>query len=165
MVQILLHCDLGYLSTTENCLAAGFEPITSNCQEFERGPIIGLKETGWADRRISRNMCLSDATIRRCCQEWVDNGRFQCYDGSGRLKSTSDWEGSLTVRSAVTALDSSLSTFIRATRTRLSTITIHSRLKQNRYAHCHSLLRTVELDCSGSWLDHVLIMLTGAYSV
>ncbi|GFX82683.1 uncharacterized protein TNCV_1193581 [Trichonephila clavipes] len=34
--------------------------------EFERGRIIGLKEEGWANRRIARHMGRSDAAIRRC---------------------------------------------------------------------------------------------------
>ncbi|GFS94214.1 hypothetical protein TNCV_3786711 [Trichonephila clavipes] len=32
--------------------------------EFERGRIIGLKEAGWANRRIARHMGRSDAAIR-----------------------------------------------------------------------------------------------------
>ncbi|GFX68046.1 HTH_Tnp_Tc3_2 domain-containing protein [Trichonephila clavipes] len=41
--------------------------------EFERGCIIGLKEAGWANRKNTRHMGRSDAAIRRCWQEWVDN--------------------------------------------------------------------------------------------
>ncbi|GFV44386.1 transposable element Tcb1 transposase [Trichonephila clavipes] len=52
----------------------------------------------------------SDVAIRRCWQEWMDSGRFQCHDGSGRPKATADREDGLTIRSVVTALDSSLST-------------------------------------------------------
>ncbi|GFU01275.1 hypothetical protein TNCV_1368651 [Trichonephila clavipes] len=78
-------------------------------------------------------------TIRRCWQEWVDSGRFRCHDGSCRPKATEDQEDRLTVRSAVTALDSSLSTI------RLPITPIH----------------TVEPDYSGAWLDQVGIMLTG----
>ncbi|GFV68507.1 hypothetical protein TNCV_3129631 [Trichonephila clavipes] len=39
----------------KKCLAARFEHITSNCQ-FQRDCIIGLKEAGWANRRITRLM-------------------------------------------------------------------------------------------------------------
>ncbi|GFU34613.1 HTH_Tnp_Tc3_2 domain-containing protein [Trichonephila clavipes] len=70
----------------------------------------------------------SDAAIRRCWQEWVDNGRFQCHDGSDRPWATADWQGRLIVRSAFTAFDSSLSTLRRTTRTRGSTMNIHRRL-------------------------------------
>ncbi|GFW21203.1 HTH_Tnp_Tc3_2 domain-containing protein [Trichonephila clavipes] len=52
--------------------------------EFERRRIIELKEAGWANRRITRHMGRSDAAIRRCWQEWVENDRFQRHDGSGR---------------------------------------------------------------------------------
>ncbi|GFW90683.1 transposable element Tc1 transposase [Trichonephila clavipes] len=37
--------------------------------EFERGPIIGLREGGWANWRIAGHMGRSDAAIRRCCDE------------------------------------------------------------------------------------------------
>ncbi|GFY26049.1 HTH_Tnp_Tc3_2 domain-containing protein [Trichonephila clavipes] len=39
--------------------------------EFERGRLIGLKEAGWANRRITRHMSRSNAAIRRCWQEWL----------------------------------------------------------------------------------------------
>ncbi|GFY34234.1 DUF4817 domain-containing protein [Trichonephila clavipes] len=51
--------------------------------EFERGRIIGLREAGWANRRIARHMGRSDAATGRCWQEWMDSGRFQRHDGSG----------------------------------------------------------------------------------
>ncbi|GFT98111.1 uncharacterized protein TNCV_789301 [Trichonephila clavipes] len=60
--------------------------------EFERGHIIGLKEGGWANWRIAHHMGRSDAAIRRCWQELVNNGRFQCHDGSGRPRTTEDQE-------------------------------------------------------------------------
>ncbi|GFU16361.1 hypothetical protein TNCV_4988961 [Trichonephila clavipes] len=37
--------------------------------EFERSRIIGLKESGWANRRIAHHMGRSVAAIRRCWQE------------------------------------------------------------------------------------------------
>ncbi|GFS56807.1 HTH_Tnp_Tc3_2 domain-containing protein [Trichonephila clavipes] len=67
----------------------------------------------------------SDAAIRRCWQECVDSGRFQHHDDSGRHRATADREDRLTVRSAVTAPDSSLSTIRRVTRTCVSIMTIH----------------------------------------
>ncbi|GFW09465.1 HTH_Tnp_Tc3_2 domain-containing protein [Trichonephila clavipes] len=60
--------------------------------EFERGRIIGLKEALWTNRKITRHMGRRDAAIRRCWQEWVDSGRFQRHDGSGRPKATADRE-------------------------------------------------------------------------
>ncbi|GFW20587.1 HTH_Tnp_Tc3_2 domain-containing protein [Trichonephila clavipes] len=80
--------------------------------EFERDRVFGLKETGWANRRIARHMGRSDVAIRRCWQEWVDNGRFQRHDGSSRPKATADREDRLTVRSTVIAHDSSLSAIL-----------------------------------------------------
>ncbi|GFX82561.1 hypothetical protein TNCV_2167091 [Trichonephila clavipes] len=50
-----------------------------------------------------RHMDRSDSSIRRCGQEWADNGRFQHHDGSGRTRATTDGEDRLMVRSAVTA--------------------------------------------------------------
>ncbi|GFU55947.1 integrase catalytic domain-containing protein [Trichonephila clavipes] len=75
-------------------------------------------------RRIACHRGRSDAAIRRCCQERVDNGRFQHYDGSGRPRATADQENRLTVRSTVTPLDSSLSTIRR-----VPTMSIHRRLR------------------------------------
>ncbi|GFV39041.1 HTH_Tnp_Tc3_2 domain-containing protein [Trichonephila clavipes] len=66
----------------------------------------------------------SNAAFRRCWQEWVDNGRFQGNDGSDRLRATADRKDRLLVRLVVTTPDSSLSTVRRATRTRVSTMTI-----------------------------------------
>ncbi|GFX43637.1 uncharacterized protein TNCV_510861 [Trichonephila clavipes] len=68
------------------------------------------------------------AAIRRCWQEWVNNDRFQRHDGSGQPRATADREDRLTLRSAVTAPDSSLSTIRHATCTRVSTMTIRRRL-------------------------------------
>ncbi|GFX05432.1 uncharacterized protein TNCV_1007541 [Trichonephila clavipes] len=58
--------------------------------EFDRGRIFGLKKARRANRRIPRHTGRSDVAIRRCCQEWVDSGRFQCHDGSGRPRATAD---------------------------------------------------------------------------
>ncbi|KFM74119.1 hypothetical protein X975_14729, partial [Stegodyphus mimosarum] len=85
--------------------------------EFERDHIIVLKEAGLANRRIVCHMSRSDATIRRCWEEWVDNGRFQQNDGNGRPRATTDWKDRVIVRSAVTVPDSLLSTIRRATLT------------------------------------------------
>ncbi|GFU02414.1 HTH_Tnp_Tc3_2 domain-containing protein [Trichonephila clavipes] len=95
--------------------------------KFKRDRIIELKEGGWANRKIAPHMGRSNAAIRRCWQEWVDNGRFQHHDGSGRRRTTED-QDRLIVSSVVTAHDSSLSTIRCTTRTRVSTMTIHRRL-------------------------------------
>ncbi|GFX03591.1 HTH_Tnp_Tc3_2 domain-containing protein [Trichonephila clavipes] len=73
--------------------------IRAHCEqlsEFERGRFIGMKETGWTNRRIARHMGRSDAAIRRCWQRWVDNGKFQ-----RRPSATADRKDRLIVRSAV----------------------------------------------------------------
>ncbi|GFY25352.1 HTH_Tnp_Tc3_2 domain-containing protein [Trichonephila clavipes] len=70
----------------------------------------------------------SDTAIRICWQEWVDSGRFQRHDGSGRPRATADREDRLIVRSVVTASGSSVSTIRRTTRTQVSTMTLHRRL-------------------------------------
>ncbi|GFU35591.1 HTH_Tnp_Tc3_2 domain-containing protein [Trichonephila clavipes] len=101
------------------------EDVEQQLFEFERGRIIGLKEGGWANRRIARDMGRRDAAIIRCWQEWVNNGKFLRHDCSGRPRDTSDQEDRFIIRSTVTALDSSLSTIRRATHTRGSTMTIH----------------------------------------
>ncbi|GFT70927.1 hypothetical protein TNCV_694621 [Trichonephila clavipes] len=96
-----------------------------------------------------------------------NKARFQCHDGAGRSKTTSDRKDRFIVRSVVTATDSSLSTIRRATRPQVSTVTIHRRLieqnlrRTNHYATCHSRLHTVEPDYSSAWVDQVGIKLTG----
>ncbi|GFY25013.1 HTH_Tnp_Tc3_2 domain-containing protein [Trichonephila clavipes] len=57
----------------------------------------------------------------------MDTDRFQRHDGSGLPKATADQEDRLIVISAVTALDSSLSTIRHVTRTPVFTMTIHRR--------------------------------------
>ncbi|GFW11462.1 HTH_Tnp_Tc3_2 domain-containing protein [Trichonephila clavipes] len=112
--------------------------------EFERGRIIELKEAGWETRRIARYMGRSHATLRRCWQEWVEDGRFRRHEGSGRFRATADWEDRLIVGSAVTASDPSLSTIRRTTRTRVSTITIRKPLIE-RISPSHRPLRPLPL--------------------
>ncbi|GFU52882.1 HTH_Tnp_Tc3_2 domain-containing protein [Trichonephila clavipes] len=68
------------------------------------------------------------ANSGRCWKEWVDGGRFQRHDGSGLPMATEDKDDKLIVRLVIAALDSSLSTIRRMTRTRVSTMTIHRRL-------------------------------------
>ncbi|GFU35001.1 HTH_Tnp_Tc3_2 domain-containing protein [Trichonephila clavipes] len=93
--------------------------------EFVRGCIIRLKEAGWTNWRIARHMGQSGAAIRRCWQEWVNNGRFQRHDGSSRRRATTYREDKLIVRSVVIEPGSSLSTIRHATRTRKFTMNIH----------------------------------------
>ncbi|GFX84587.1 uncharacterized protein TNCV_723951 [Trichonephila clavipes] len=73
----------GYLSTTEKMPRRRIRAHYELLSEFERGRIIGLKEADWANRRITHHLGRSVAAIRRCWQEWVDNGKFQRHDGSG----------------------------------------------------------------------------------
>ncbi|GFU74542.1 uncharacterized protein TNCV_550811 [Trichonephila clavipes] len=66
------------------CAQAHYEQLS----EYERGHIIGLKEAGWANRRIARHLGGNDAAIRRCCQErFSDDSRLQLYsdDPRGRV--------------------------------------------------------------------------------
>ncbi|GFW63483.1 HTH_Tnp_Tc3_2 domain-containing protein [Trichonephila clavipes] len=115
----------GYLSTTEKTPRRGIRAHYKQLSEFERDRIIALKEAGWENWRIAHYMGQSDVAIRSCWQEWVNSGRFQRHDGSGRPMVTADREDRLTVRSVVTTFDSSLSTIRCATRTPVSTMTIH----------------------------------------
>ncbi|GFU93255.1 HTH_Tnp_Tc3_2 domain-containing protein [Trichonephila clavipes] len=121
--------------------------------------IIGL-EAGWEKSENRSFMDLSDGAIRRCWQEWVHNGRFQRHDGSGRSRFKSGKEDILIAISAVTATDLSLSTSIRrAAHTRVSTMTIHRRLKELNL-HSYRPLRHLP-DYSGPSLEQVGIMLPG----
>ncbi|UYV70855.1 hypothetical protein LAZ67_8000866 [Cordylochernes scorpioides] len=94
--------------------------------EFE----TGLKEAGWFNRLIARNLCRSDAAIRRCCQKWVNNGSMQRQDGRGRPRETTEREDRAIVRMAVAAPESTLSTIQRVTGTQVSKMTINRRLRE-----------------------------------
>ncbi|GFW31658.1 HTH_Tnp_Tc3_2 domain-containing protein [Trichonephila clavipes] len=83
----------------------------------------------------------SDAAIRRCWQEWMENGRCQRHDGSGRPRAIINRQDRLIVRSAVTPLDSSFSTNRRATRARVSAMTIHRPLIERNLRSYRSLLQ------------------------
>ncbi|UYV64260.1 hypothetical protein LAZ67_3000095, partial [Cordylochernes scorpioides] len=98
--------------------------------EFVTGRAIGLKEAGWSNRLIARHLCRSDAAIRRCWQKWVNNRRMQRQDGSGRPRSTTEWEDRAIVRMAVAAPESTLSTIQRMTGTQVSKMTINRRLRE-----------------------------------
>ncbi|GFW50396.1 HTH_Tnp_Tc3_2 domain-containing protein [Trichonephila clavipes] len=153
--KFLLHCDLGYLSTTEKRPHRRIRTHYEQQSEFERGRIIGLKEAGWVNQSIARYMGQCDAAIRRCWHEWVDNGRFQRHDGSGRPRDTSDREDRLIVRSAVTVHGSLLSTIRLATRTRVSTMTIHRRLIERNLRSCRPLHHLLPVHTPSPCLDRL----------
>ncbi|GFS60026.1 uncharacterized protein TNCV_3455921 [Trichonephila clavipes] len=69
--------------------------------EFYRARIIGLKEIGWANWRVTRYMGRSDADNRSCRKKCMVSGRFQRHDGSGRPSATAVGEGILIIRSAL----------------------------------------------------------------
>ncbi|GFU25774.1 uncharacterized protein TNCV_5103591 [Trichonephila clavipes] len=95
--QLLPHYDLEYLSTIKKMLRRRIQAHDEQLSKFERGRIIGLKEAGWANGRIACHMGRLDAAIRRCWQEWVDNGRFQRHDNSGQNRATVGREDRLSV--------------------------------------------------------------------
>ncbi|GFW65116.1 HTH_Tnp_Tc3_2 domain-containing protein [Trichonephila clavipes] len=112
-----MHCDAGYISTTEKMHHCSIRAHCEQLTDFVRGRIIGLKEAGW---RIARHMGRSNAAIGKCWQEWVNNVRFQCHDGSGQPRATADRKDILIGISAFTVPDSTLSTIRHATRSRVS---------------------------------------------
>ncbi|UYV63544.1 SEC14L2 [Cordylochernes scorpioides] len=98
--------------------------------EFETGRAIGLKEAGWSNRPIARHLCRSDVAIRRCWQKWVNNGRIQRQDGSGRPRATTEREDRTIVRMAVAAPESTLTTIQRVTGTQVSQMTFNRQLRE-----------------------------------
>ncbi|GFW20793.1 uncharacterized protein TNCV_1050141 [Trichonephila clavipes] len=118
--------------------------------EFERGRhIIGLKEAGWANRRIAHQMGRSNAAIRTVLLNSRSVDLYQsmdrilpCHNVSGRPRATADWKARLTVRSAVIAPDSSLST-IRRGPAHTPLVVIRVPLTEQRYVD--DILRTVLL--------------------
>ncbi|GFY02342.1 uncharacterized protein TNCV_3502241 [Trichonephila clavipes] len=115
--ELIRSGSLGYLSTIEEMPHRRIRAHYEQLSELETGRIIGLKEVDWATWRIARHMGRSGAAIRRFCQEWVDKSKFQLHDGSGQPRATADLEDRLTVRSAVTAPYSSISTITCVTHT------------------------------------------------
>ncbi|UYV83849.1 hypothetical protein LAZ67_X000408 [Cordylochernes scorpioides] len=98
--------------------------------EFETSRAIGLKEAGWSNRLIARHLCRSDAAIRRCWQKWVNNGRMQRQDGSGRSRAKAELEDRAIVRMAVAAPESTLSTIQRVIGTQVPKMAINRRLRE-----------------------------------
>ncbi|GFY17820.1 uncharacterized protein TNCV_1075551 [Trichonephila clavipes] len=88
--------DKSYLSPTEKTsrhrIRAYYEQL------FEKSRIIGLKETGRANWRISRHMGRCNAITGRCWQEWLDSDKFQLSDGSGQPRATADRKDRLIVK-------------------------------------------------------------------
>ncbi|KFM71407.1 Transposable element Tcb2 transposase, partial [Stegodyphus mimosarum] len=82
-------------------------------------------KANWPYRRIARHLSRSDATIRRCWQEWVNHGSTQCQEGSGRPRETTEREDRAIVRAALTAPDASLSSIVRATSASVTARTIY----------------------------------------
>lgn len=119
----------------KQCLAAGFEPVTSNSRSLKEV----VSEEGRANRSIVCRVGRSDAAIRRCWQERADDGRFWHHKGSGRAGATADREDRAIVRSAV---DSSV-----------STTTIYRRLIERNLGSTP--------DYGGAWLDPGGTILTG----
>ncbi|GFU33430.1 hypothetical protein TNCV_4362471 [Trichonephila clavipes] len=60
---IMLYYDLGCLSKTEKMSHRRIRPHYEQTSDFERGRMIGLKEAGWANRRIARHMGRNNAVI------------------------------------------------------------------------------------------------------
>ena len=61
-------------------------------------------ERSWLNEwTISRHLGQSDAEINWCWQESVNNGRYQCQNGSGWPSNTVEWNDTAIVRGSVTA--------------------------------------------------------------
>ena len=60
------------------------------------------------NRTVTRHLHQNDAAIRRCWQEWVNNGRYQGQNGSDRPRTTVERKDRAIVRATVTAPESSL---------------------------------------------------------
>ncbi|GFS87997.1 hypothetical protein TNCV_3929811 [Trichonephila clavipes] len=46
------------------------------------GGIIGLKEAGWANQRLSRHWVEAMRLLEDAGKKWLENSTFQCHDGS-----------------------------------------------------------------------------------
>ncbi|UYV70216.1 Transposase [Cordylochernes scorpioides] len=82
------------------------------------------------EEEVSQNKIKMSKMRRRCWQKWVNNGRLQRQDGSGRSRATTKREDIAIVRMAVAAPESTLSTIQRVTGTQVSKVTINGRLKE-----------------------------------
>ncbi|GFT74509.1 transposable element Tcb2 transposase [Trichonephila clavipes] len=81
--------------------------------DFDRGRIIGLREAGWSNRRISRHLGRSDMVVARCWQQWITEGRVYRRGGSGRPRNTNDREDRAIRRVATSAPTTSLASIQR----------------------------------------------------
>ncbi|GFW86119.1 transposable element Tcb2 transposase [Trichonephila clavipes] len=133
-----------YMIPNSNIHVLLLELVGKNChpgsKEIPRGQLIeiamkapsqiieGQQEAGWEYYRIARHINRRDASVRRCGHECSNNVRFQRHDDSSRSRVKAELEVSFIVISAVTVPNTLLLTIRRATRTRVSTMTIHRRL-------------------------------------
>ncbi|GFX64106.1 transposable element Tcb2 transposase [Trichonephila clavipes] len=81
--------------------------------DFDRGRIIGLREAGWSNRRIGRDLGRSDMVVARCWQQWITEGRVYRRGGSGRPRNTNDREDRAIRRVATSAPTTSLASIQR----------------------------------------------------
>lgn len=116
--------------------------------EFERDRAIGLKEDGWTDWAITRHMGRSDEAIKRCWQEWVNNGRYQREDGNGLPKNKKNEK----TEQLSQPTDSSLSAIQYVANTRISNMTLWDDWESKIYARADRLpLTPVNLQVRLQW--------------
>ncbi|GFT39365.1 hypothetical protein TNCV_2422721 [Trichonephila clavipes] len=89
MVKISVAFRLQYLTSAVTMTRRSIRAHYEQMPEFERGCSIGLKEGGRMDQKIARYISQSEAAIRRCKQEEINNHRYQSQNGSGRP--TANW--------------------------------------------------------------------------
>lgn len=113
--------------------------------EFERGRIVGLRETGLSYRAIAARVGREASTVVRVWRQWQEEGTTSRRPGSGARRQTTAREDRLLVRMALadrTATSRVLAQQWGAvTRHPLSASAIRHRLLQEGLAARHPLLR------------------------
>ncbi|GFV99581.1 uncharacterized protein TNCV_5079431 [Trichonephila clavipes] len=67
-----------------------------------------MLETGWSAQQVTRQVGLSDLTVRRCCNQWTEETSFTQLTGSGGPRQTSRRENRHIIRNAHVEPPSSL---------------------------------------------------------
>ncbi|GFT90767.1 transposable element Tcb2 transposase [Trichonephila clavipes] len=76
--------------------------------DFGRGIIIGVMEAGWSARRVPRQVCRSDLTVRKCWDQWTEETSFTWQSGSGPNRQTNRREDHHIIQHARVELTASL---------------------------------------------------------
>ncbi|UYV70264.1 Transposase [Cordylochernes scorpioides] len=131
--KVSRECEENIPEVTKVDLPESSERDPSSCEVEQQDPSsceVELQQDSQGLQVELQGPTLQGLAEWRCWQKWVNNGRLQRQDGSGRSRATTKREDRAIVRMAVAAPESTLSTIQRVTGTQVSKVTINRRLRE-----------------------------------